>query len=68
VCGFTGITLAYNTDSKESVDRLFAKVKRLGGIIQSCPKETSWGGYHFYFTNIDGYYWEIAYVSRQSDL
>ena len=60
--GFLGIVLAYNTTSKENVDKLFLKVKELGGIVQCEPQEVFWGGYHFYFRDLDGHYWEIAYA------
>ena len=60
--GFTGITLAYNLDSKEAVNEFYEKVQKLGGIVEHAPeKAKSWNGYHFYFTDLDGHYWEIAY-------
>ena len=62
VNGFSGIALAYNTTSKENVDKLFSKVKELGGVVQCEPQEVFWGGYHFYFRDLDGHYWEVAYA------
>jgi hypothetical protein len=60
--GFTGITLAYNLDSKEAVDEMYAKVQELGGSVEHAPeKAKDWNGYHFYFRDLDGHYWEIAY-------
>ena len=60
--GFTGITLAYNLDSKEAVDEMYIKVKELGGSVEHAPeKARDWNGYHFYFRDLDGHYWEIAY-------
>ncbi|MCL2445328.1 MAG: VOC family protein [Oscillospiraceae bacterium] len=60
--GFSGITLAYNLDSKEAVDEMHAKVKALGGSVEHAPeKAKDWNGYHFYFRDLDGHYWEIAY-------
>jgi len=61
-CGFSGITLAYNADSKEAVDALYVKVGELGGRPQCEPQEVFWGGYHFYFRDLDGHYWEVAYA------
>lgn len=59
--GFTGITLAYNLDSKEAVDELYLKVQKLGGTVEHAPeKAKDWDGYHFYFRDLDGHYWEIA--------
>ena len=62
VSGFTGVTLAYNLDSKEAVDEMYKKVQELGGSIEHAPeKAKDWNGYHFYFKDLDGHYWEIAY-------
>jgi len=61
ITGFTGITLAYNLDSKEAVDEFYAKVQKLGGAAEHAPERAKdWNGYHFYFTDFDGHYWEIA--------
>ena len=60
--GFTGITLAYNLDSKEAVDEMYEKVQKLGGSVEHAPeKAKDWNGYHFYFRDLDGHYWEIAH-------
>ena len=62
VNGFAGITLAYNLDSKEEVDEMYAKVQELGRSVEHAPeKAKDWNGYHFYFRDLDGHYWEIAY-------
>ena len=62
VLGFNGITLAYNLDSKEAVDDLYIKVQELGGYVEHAPeKARDWNGYHFYFRDLDGHYWEIAF-------
>ena len=62
ISGFTGITLAYNLDSKEAVDEMYVKVQKLGGTVEHAPeKAKDWNGYHFYFRDLDGHYWEIAY-------
>lgn len=59
--GFAGITLAYNAKSMEEVDAVIERAKLAGAAIQKEPKETDWGGYGGYFTDLDGYYWEVAY-------
>jgi len=59
--GFPGITLAYNAKSVEEVDELLKKAEQAGATIQKEPKKTDWGGYGGYFTDLDGYYWEVAY-------
>jgi predicted lactoylglutathione lyase len=60
--GFPGITLAYNAKSMEEVDEVLKKAESVGATIQKAPKKTDWGGYGGYFTDLDGYYWEVAYV------
>ena len=59
--GFSGITLAYNAKSKEEVDRVMDLARRAGGKVVKEPKDVFWGGYSGYFTDPDGYYWEVAW-------
>ena len=59
--GFGGITLAYNVESKEEVDKTIELVRNAGGTIVKEPQDTFWGGYHAYFADLDGYYWEVAW-------
>ena len=62
VSGFTGMTLAYNLDSVEAVNEMYVKVQSLGGSVEHAPeKAKDWNGYHFYFKDLDGHYWEIAH-------
>ena len=60
--GFVGITLAYNTKSIDEVDEVMKKAESAGATIQKKPQKTDWGGYSGYFTDLDGYYWEVAYA------
>ena len=59
--GFGGITLAYNVDRKEDVDKVIELVKQAGGSIVKEPQNVFWGGYHAYFADLDGHYWEVAW-------
>lgn len=59
--GFSGITLAYNAKSKEEVDIIINNAQLAGATIVKQPQPTDWGGYGGYFTDLDGYYWEVAY-------
>ena len=59
--GFSGITLAYNAKSMDEVDEVLKKAESAGATIQKQPEKTDWGGYGGYFTDLDGYYWEVAY-------
>ena len=58
--GFAGITLAYNVKNKEDVDSAIELVKKAGGTIVKGSQVAFWGGYHAYFADPDGYYWEVA--------
>jgi uncharacterized glyoxalase superfamily protein PhnB len=60
--GFSGITLAYNAKSKEEVDSILNKIESIGGKVVKKAHDTFWGGYSGYFTDLDGYYWEVAYA------
>jgi predicted lactoylglutathione lyase len=62
--GFSGITLAYNTKSKQEVDEVMEKAKAAGGEVVKEPEEVFWGGYSGYFADLDGYYWEVAYFEE----
>lgn len=59
--GFGGITLAYNVASREEVDKTIELVRKAGGKVVKEPQEVFWGGYHAYFADPDGYYWEVAW-------
>ncbi|WP_042224806.1 VOC family protein [Oceanobacillus manasiensis] len=59
--GFSGITLAYNADSKEGVDRFIGNARDAGATILKEPETVFWGGYSGYFSDPDGHIWEVAY-------
>lgn len=59
--GFGGITLAYNVEHKEDVDKVIELVKQAGGTVVKEPQNVFWGGYHAYFADLDGYYWEVVW-------
>ena len=59
--GFAGITLAHNVQRKEEVAEILQLAEKAGGKIVKTPQAAAWGGYHGYFTDPDGYYWEVAY-------
>ena len=61
--GYGGITLAYNVKNKEDVASVIELVKKAGGTIVKEPQDTFWGGYHAYFADPDGHYWEVAWGS-----
>lgn len=59
---FSGITLAHNTRTKSEVDTVLALAKKAGGKIEKKAEEAFWGGYSGYFSDPDGYFWEVAYA------
>ena len=59
--GFAGFSLAHNANSRAEIDAIHERAKAAGARIVKPPQETFWGGYHFYFTDPDGYYWEVAH-------
>ena len=59
--GFGGVTLAYNVEKREDVDATIELVRSAGGAIVKEPQDVFWGGYHAYFADPDGYYWEVAW-------
>jgi uncharacterized protein len=59
--GFAGIALAYNTRSREEVDRVLDEAKAAGAAIPKPAEDTPWGGYAGYFADPDGHLWEVAW-------
>ncbi len=59
--GFTGITLAHNTRSKEDVHKVLDEARAAGAKIVKEAQATDWGGYSGYFVDPDGHYWEVAF-------
>jgi uncharacterized protein len=59
--GFSGIALAYNARSREDVDSLLAEAQAAGAKISKPARQAFWGGYSGYFTDPDGFLWEVAW-------
>jgi hypothetical protein len=59
--GFPGFTLAHNVASKEEVDRVFDEAESAGGTVVKPAGDTFWGGYSGYFSDPDGFLWEVAW-------
>ncbi len=58
---FGGVTLACNVETKTEVDRIIEQVRTAGGTVVKEPQDAFWGGYHAYFRDPDGYYWEVVW-------
>jgi uncharacterized protein len=63
--GFRGVTFAYNVRSEDRVDGVLAEAERAGAAIVQPARRTDWGGYSGYFTDPDGYLWEVATGATQ---
>jgi predicted lactoylglutathione lyase len=58
---WSGITLAHNVASRDTVDSIIEDARRNGADITREPGETFYGGYAGVFCDPDGHAWEIAY-------
>ena len=58
---FSGITLAHNVKERSEVDEVLATAMAAGAQIVKPAADTFWGGYSGYFTDPDGYLWEVAW-------
>ena len=58
---FSGVTLAHNTRSKTEVEEILKLAEKAGGKIEKPAQDVFWGGFSGYFSDPDGFYWEVAY-------
>ncbi|MBI1327081.1 MAG: VOC family protein [Alphaproteobacteria bacterium] len=54
-------SMAYNVNSKEDVSAVLEEAVRAGGKMVKPAQDVFWGGYSGYFSDPDGYLWEVAY-------
>lgn len=54
-------TLAYNVRNKNEVEEILKKAKSVGAEIVKDAQDTFWGGYSGYFSDPDGFLWEVAW-------
>nr|WP_319515638.1 VOC family protein [uncultured Cohaesibacter sp.] len=59
--GACGITLAHNCREREEVDSVLLLAQKAGAEIRKSASDTFWGGYSGYFSDPDGYLWEVAW-------
>jgi|SRR5687768_6850242 catechol 2,3-dioxygenase-like lactoylglutathione lyase family enzyme len=59
--GIPPFSLAHNLRSPAEVDALLAHVARFGAKVVKPAQRTDWGGYSGYFTDPDGFLWEVAH-------
>lgn len=58
---FRGVALAVNVASRDEVDAALDSATAAGARIPKPAQPTEWGGYHGYFADPDGHYWEVAH-------
>lgn len=63
-----GVTLALNVKSKNEVDEVIELARKSGATIAKEPQDVFWGGYHAYFSDPDGYYFEVAWSPNFSSM
>ncbi len=59
--GFRGVTFAHNVEKKKDVEVFLKKAEQCGAKIVKDAQEVFWGGYHGYFSDLDGNLWEVAW-------
>jgi uncharacterized protein len=59
--GFNGISLAYNARNRTEVDALLKEAATAGAKVIKPAQEAFWGGYSGYFSDPDGFLWEVAW-------
>ena len=66
--GFRGLALAHNVESREAVDAVLVEAVSAGGTLVKPAGDTFWGGYTGYFSDPEGYLWEVAWNPFMPDL
>ena len=56
-----GMALAHNARTREEVDGIIKEAEAVGAVILKSAADTFWGGYAGYFSDPDGYLWEVAH-------
>ena len=59
--GFAGFSLAYNVTSEAAVDEILQEAVAAGATLVKPGQRVFWGGYSGYFSDPDGYLWEVAH-------
>jgi uncharacterized glyoxalase superfamily protein PhnB len=59
--GFPGFTMAHNVREKSEVAKVLNLAAQSGGKIVKPAQDVFWGGHSGYFSDPDGYLWEVAW-------
>lgn len=68
--GFAGFTLAHNEPSEAEVIATLEEAVALGATLVRPAEKVFWGGFRGYFSDPDGFLWEVCYnpfVSLDAD-
>ena len=60
--GFSGITIAHNVRTREDVANVLQLAEEAGGVVVKLAQDVFWGGHSGYFSDPDGYFWEVAWA------
>jgi uncharacterized glyoxalase superfamily protein PhnB len=58
--GFTGVSLHFITDSRDTVDEVMQTAQTAGATVVKEAADAQWGGYFGYFSDPDGYLWKVT--------
>ncbi|MGD0054823.1 MAG: VOC family protein [Acidimicrobiales bacterium] len=58
---FSGFTIAHNVRERHEVVDVLDLAASAGAEVVKAAQDTAWGGYAGYFTDPDGYLWEVAW-------
>lgn len=59
--GIAPLTISHNMPSPEGVDEVLATAKAAGAPHVQAATQRDWGGYSGYFSDPDGFRWEVAF-------
>jgi len=59
--GFRGISLAYNARNRTEVNSVLEEAEAAGAKLVKPAQDAFWGGYSGYFSDPDGFLWEVAW-------
>jgi catechol 2,3-dioxygenase-like lactoylglutathione lyase family enzyme len=59
--GFAGFTIAHNVHSEQEVDQVLAQAEAAGATLVKPGHRAHWGGCLGYFSDPDGFLWEVAH-------
>jgi len=59
--GFRAISLAYNARNRAEVNAVLDEAEAAGAKLVKPAQDAFWGGYSGYFSDPDGFLWEVAW-------